>query len=388
MSLLDRLLAPGPKRPLALDGGVIRGMLSLGFLAETEAILRERHDQPDLVLADYFDLIGGASTGAIIAAGLAIGMSVDDLRQLYTEAGGKAFGTNLALLGRLRATFDSGPLETILKERLGDITMGDERLRTGLCIIAKRADTNSIWPLHNHPRGSYFEANRRIPLWRAVRASTAAPTYFVPELMQIPDRAGALHDAAFVDGGVSMCVNPALQLFMLATLQSCGFCWPTGPDDLLLVSVGTGTWQSTAEPKKVASGKLWNWAQMVPSMLMDDSSWQAQLLLQWWSASPTPWLIDREIGDLRGDVLGDRPLLSYLRYDVRLEPDCLTRLGEPKLARQAAALRKMDNADLRDALERIGRQAAARTLVDQRGREIQYAVLPAHFGSQFDLPAV
>lgn len=387
MSLLDRLVAPGPKRLLALDGGGIRGMLSLGFLAEIETILRERHDRTDLVLADYFDLIGGTSTGAIIAAGLALGMSVEELRLLYSEAGGKAFGKKLALLGRLRASYDAEPLEAILKERLGDVTLGDERLRTGLCIIAKRADTNSTWPMHNHPRGRYFDANRRIPLWRAVRASTAAPTYFVPELMQIPDRVGALHDVAFVDGGVSMCVNPALQLFMLATMQSCAFNWPTGPDDLLLVSVGTGTWQTTTVPKEVASGKLWNWAQMVPGMLMDDSSWQAQLLLQWWSASPTPWLIDREIGDLRGDILGGQPLLSYLRYDVRLEPDCLTRLGEPKLAKQAAALRQMDNAALRDALDRIGRQAATKTLLDEHGREIQYAVLPSHFGAGFDRSA-
>ena len=57
-------------------------------------------------------------------------------------------------------------------------------------------------------------------------------------------------------------------------------------------------------------------------MLMDDASWQAQLLLQWWSNSATPWQIDREIGDLRGDVRGSGAL-SYLRYDVRIEPECL-----------------------------------------------------------------
>ncbi len=43
MELLDRLAAPGPKRILALDGGGMRGIVTLGFLARIEAVLRERH---------------------------------------------------------------------------------------------------------------------------------------------------------------------------------------------------------------------------------------------------------------------------------------------------------------------------------------------------------
>ena len=76
MGLSERLTAPGPKRILALDGGGIRGALSLGFLERIERLLRERHANPDLRLRDYFDLIGGTSTGSIIAVGLAIGMDV------------------------------------------------------------------------------------------------------------------------------------------------------------------------------------------------------------------------------------------------------------------------------------------------------------------------
>ena len=71
--------APGPKRILALDGGGLRGIVSLAFLKRIEALLKERHgDDPDFRLCHYFDLIAGTSTGAIIAAGLAVGMSVDD----------------------------------------------------------------------------------------------------------------------------------------------------------------------------------------------------------------------------------------------------------------------------------------------------------------------
>jgi len=78
MNLLDRLVSAGSKRVLVLDCGGIQGAITLGFLARIEAILRERYGQPDLVRANYFDLIGGTS--------LALGMTVDNLRTLYLKA--------------------------------------------------------------------------------------------------------------------------------------------------------------------------------------------------------------------------------------------------------------------------------------------------------------
>ena len=74
MRSLEQHLDPSvtPKRILSLDGGGIRGVITLQFLEKIETILRKRHgDNPDFRLCHYFDLIGGTSTGAIIAAGLA-----------------------------------------------------------------------------------------------------------------------------------------------------------------------------------------------------------------------------------------------------------------------------------------------------------------------------
>src|ERR1700761_9145563 len=81
----------GPKRILAIDGGGMRGALAVGILAKLEATLREKLGRPNLVLSDYFDLIGGTSTGAIIAAGLALGRSADDLAELYRRLGPRVF---------------------------------------------------------------------------------------------------------------------------------------------------------------------------------------------------------------------------------------------------------------------------------------------------------
>ena len=58
-----------PKRILALDGGGIRGVLTLEYLDAVETLLRNRTKNDQFLLCDYFDLIGGTSTGSIIAAG-------------------------------------------------------------------------------------------------------------------------------------------------------------------------------------------------------------------------------------------------------------------------------------------------------------------------------
>src|SRR5262245_8858482 len=81
-----------PKRILALDGGGLRGILTLGYLERIEALLRERvGGDPNFRLSHYFDLIAGTSTGAIIAAGLASGWTVERLRDSYFELGRNLF---------------------------------------------------------------------------------------------------------------------------------------------------------------------------------------------------------------------------------------------------------------------------------------------------------
>ncbi|MBI3439668.1 MAG: patatin-like phospholipase family protein, partial [Proteobacteria bacterium] len=66
--LRARFRQPGPKRILALDGGGARGLLTLGVLQKLEDELGRRSGKPGTFrLAHYFDLIGGTSTGSIIA---------------------------------------------------------------------------------------------------------------------------------------------------------------------------------------------------------------------------------------------------------------------------------------------------------------------------------
>ena len=92
MSIQQKIGGNGPKKILALDGGGIRGMMTVEVLKEIEDLLRETSGGDEkFVLADFFDYISGTSTGAIIAAALSLGWSVDKIRNFYTKSGEKMF---------------------------------------------------------------------------------------------------------------------------------------------------------------------------------------------------------------------------------------------------------------------------------------------------------
>lgn len=369
MDLLERLTAPGPKRILAIDGGGIRGAVALGYLQRIETLLRVRHGNPDLLLRDYFDLIGGTSTGAMIAGAAAIGMEASEIRRFYETMGPSVFDKKTRLRQRLKSLFDPVALDAELKAQIGDVPLGDPSITTGICIVAMRADTRSKWPLINHPNGKYFAQNQHIMLRQAMRASAAAPVAFLPEAIDV----GGGEVGAFVDGGVSTALNPALLLLLIATLNGFPFHWDRGEDELLLVSVGTGTWSDAGPASEVLDRKLWNWATQVPGLLLHDIDLQNQLLLQAFSRSKTPRIINSEFGDLADDLLSPEPLLTYLRYNLTLDGPTLIDLGLPELAPRAIALRDMaDGSNVRD-LGIIGDKACV-TQVDD-----------AHFPAAFDL---
>ena len=129
VSLRERLQKRGPKKLLALDGGGIRGVLSLEILRKLESLLRTTSGNADYRLADYFDYISGTSTGGIIAAGLAIGMSVDKIIEFYEQSGAQMFEP-AKLRHRLSYHYQSEPLAKMLKCVFGEDTqLGSELSR-------------------------------------------------------------------------------------------------------------------------------------------------------------------------------------------------------------------------------------------------------------------
>src|SRR5262245_1897874 len=191
MSLLEKIKPNGPKKILALDGGGIRGILSVEILAKIEEMLREKTGgKKDFVLADYFDFIAGTSTGGIIAACLSWGMTVDKIRNFYLENGKEMFD-KASILKRHRYKFEDEKLSKRLQEEFGtDTKLGREELMTLLLLVLHDAGTGWPSPVCNNPGVKYSDAKRddcdlSLPLWQVVRASAAARTYFPPVVVKI-----------------------------------------------------------------------------------------------------------------------------------------------------------------------------------------------------------
>ncbi|TMJ01652.1 MAG: patatin [Alphaproteobacteria bacterium] len=358
------LFGAGPKRLLSLDGGGVRGVISVAFLERIEALLSAQAGV-DARLGDWFDLAGGTSTGAIIATGLALGKSTRELKDIYHQLAPHAFRRSRFRIPFLQPKFDVAGLRREIEAIVGDQTLDSPALRTGLGIVAKRVDTASLWIVANNPRAPYWETprdgnfigNREYKLTNLLRASTAAPTYFEPESIPILEKAHGL----FIDGGVSPHNNPALALFMMTQLKPYGLCWETGRDKLTIVSIGTGGYRQRLD--RAALGRMQNITVALHALktVMDDSQGLALALMQWFGESPTPWLVNSEMQDLMHDLFPAGPLFRFLRYDVRLESVWLTEhLGVTLSEKDLARVREMDNPDSIPLAYEIGRLAAER----------------------------
>ena len=364
-TLHAHLTGPGPKRILAIDGGGVRGIVALAFLERLEQLLRERLGQ-HLRLCDYFDLIGGTSTGALIAAGLALGQETGALIDTYVTLANRGFRGSRWHGGLLVPKFRAAALLQEIDAQVGGVTLGSDRLHTGLAVVAKRIDTGSVWVFHNNPNGRYYDGdpdvtgatpNRDLLLSQLLRASTAAPTFFAPEYIEIAHGVRGL----FVDGGVSPHNNPALLMLLLGTLQGYGFRWPMGAERLMLLSVGTGDRPITPAQMPGRAAPAATLALLALRSVMQDCSGLGQAMLQWMSHSPAPWPIDGEVGDLSGDQLGPAPLLHYQRYDLRLTPEWIVRqTGLDVTEQQMAALYQMDEPRAVPQLLTLARAAALR----------------------------
>src|SRR5580658_3549981 len=131
------LFGPGPKRILALDGGGVRGALTVAFLERLEALLSER-DGKEVRLGEYFDFVGGTSTGAIIAGALALGYRTSQVKDFYLRLAPFAFKGSRWRIPVIQAKFDATGLRTQIEEVVGKRVLKSDELITGFCLITKR----------------------------------------------------------------------------------------------------------------------------------------------------------------------------------------------------------------------------------------------------------
>jgi hypothetical protein len=352
------------RRILALDGGGTRGIVSIAFLERIEALLGTASGRGDVFrLSDHFDLIGGTSTGAIIASGLALGRRVEEVKSLYFKLGPAVFRRRWHI-PLFQSRYASTQLGDLLAREFGPITLGDPALKTLLAVVTKRVDTGSPWIVSTLPDQPYWEdradgrrqGNKSIVLSSIVRASAAAPFFLGPE--RIPISSGVT--GTFVDGAVSPYNSPTLPLLLLATAQRYGLRWPLGPENLSIVSLGTGRSRVPPPSAWTPSAKL-----AVDGLrgMIEDTMSLSLMMMQWLGASEAPHWLNRDIGTLDGEPLAGRPLFAFQRFDVRLEEEWLeTYFGLPFETREIIRLRRLDDPSAMHALYDLARLVAERTI--------------------------
>jgi uncharacterized protein len=353
---------------LSLDGGGVRGAVAIGFLERLEKLIEDIEERPTL-LCDWFDFIGGTSTGAIIAGALALGYRAADVRKFYQALGPRVFRRSFWRMGGLISKFDRHNLISELESIIGDRTLDSENLRTGLGIVTKRLDTGSCWVIANNPRSKYwdtpsdraFVGNRYYRLTNVIRASAAAPHYFDPELIEIiADEPPGL----FVDGGLTPHNNPALQLFLYAALPQYGLSWPLGPENLTIVSLGTGGFRPHVSLNELAWIRPIGIAIRALSAQIAESAQLVLTMMSWLGDTPTSWPINSELADVAGiPAPRGQPLFRFLRYDIRLEQDWLAReLGVSIEQRTLERYQLIDAPENIPALYELGARAAERQI--------------------------
>lgn len=362
--LANRYETEKPQRKiLSLDGGGIRGVLTLEILLELETQLKkELKKDGSFRLSDYFDYIGGTSTGAIIAAGLSLGKSVQEMLDFY-EQKGQAMFDKAFLLNKVKFLYNDGPLLKELKNTFGsgDLDLQSGVFKTLLLVVTMNRSTDSPWPINNNPLAKYNDPTRpdcnlRIPLYQLVRASTAAPAYFRPETLQW-DPKNPEKTFVFVDGGVTPYNNPAFLMYRMATQSAYHLNWKTGERNLLIVSVGTGS-----APTPGAYSNIIDTLKELPGNLMYamqvDQDINCRTVGRCCFGAP----IDRELDDMlpldkEGKALGlDNDAgrhFSYVRYNADLSEAGLQKAGLTNI--DSDEVRQMDSVKFIPQLREVGR---------------------------------
>lgn len=383
--LQARYQRQGPWRMLALDGGGIRGLLTLGILEVIEKFIAGRTGK---ALHEYFDYIAGTSTGAIIAAGLARGLTVGRLIKFYQDNGEAMFEPS-RLMDRVKSFYTADPLRYKLQEVFGEnTTLEPQNLKCLLLVVTKNVTTDSAWPISSNPDAIYnnpqrLDCNLKIPLWQIVRASTAAPIYFPPEILQW-DKNDPKKTSVFVDGGVTPHNNPAFLLYRMATEPAYRLNWQAGERNLFLLSVGTGAAESLGATAAAPNKNIVSNLAGLPGDLMYGIQVDQDINCRTVGRCTYGPRLDNEVLDLiprePTDAVSteDRnkapviPLSSdlgrkflYARYNANLSKGGLEKLGITDVV--ANQIQRMDAVENIPDLLRIGRAAA--TIID-----------PAHFG--------
>lgn len=158
---------PQPCRILSLDGGGAKGFYTLGVLKEIEALV-------GTPLSKRFDLIYGTSTGAIIAALLALGRTVDEVHSLYEQHVPR-------IMGHRTSAGRTAELTTLTRDVFGEQTFTAFQTKVGIVAVRWLTERPMIFKNAEdqaHGAKGSFVPGFGVPIGDAVRASCSAFPFF------------------------------------------------------------------------------------------------------------------------------------------------------------------------------------------------------------------
>ncbi len=233
---------------IAIDGGGIRGVIVTQALSNLEASL----GQP---LREIARLYAGTSTGSIISASLASGLSAARIHELYLSLGQSIFRQSWRTLffPLTQYRYPLEPLEKALHENLGDIRMRDlwkdlslkDIVITAFDLLANETCFIKPWKLQYQDW----------PVVKAVLASSSVPTYFPPV------------DGRYVDGGIGSYSNPCY-----IAAYELSFCLGWKPEETTLISLGTGRSPTAVKPGQPQRFQAWDWLDPILDAFLSSAS--------------------------------------------------------------------------------------------------------------------
>lgn len=257
-------------RILSIDGGGIRGIIPAQVLVHLEKILQNKKENPDLKLADCFDLIAGTSTGGIIACMMLLPDSNDQkkskypaskLVEIYLDRGDEIF--SIPILHRLRTiggfSDEKYPNEELLEtldDYLGNTMLSQLLKPTIITAYDIRRRKAHFFRQHKARGNPERDFRVRDVAW----ATSAAPTYF--EVSRVKSKAGTVYP--LIDGGV-FANNPALCAYAEARSSL-----PSNPKakDIILLSLGTGKEKKSYSYNEAKDWGPLGWAKPVLGIMM------------------------------------------------------------------------------------------------------------------------
>ncbi len=220
---------------LCIDGGGIRGVFAI-------AILKALEEEIGKPIGEAFDLVAGTSTGAIIAASVALKLEMKDVLKDYQIYGEKIFSRQ-SKLGLWRTIYSDRFLRRFFQRAFGNYTLAD--IEKPLLIPAVDLTHGKPYVHRSNFGSSGEETDLSVKLWDAVLSSCSAPVYFPPN--NVENKFLSIDGGLWANNPSLVCITEAMKHFHEKI------------EDIEILSIGTGEQQIVFSDEERGSWGMQQW---------------------------------------------------------------------------------------------------------------------------------